>query len=283
MELDQAASLFRSAWKQDYLYQAPPLKNITLITDRDSAKSAEILASVQRYLAVLGPAESEWTVLTKADFQNVKDLIIACEQSPPDLIVTYRHLWTDEKDLHHSLGVYLDMLTQATSIPVLVLPHLQDKNYANVLENTDEVMVITDHLSEDQRLVDYGVRLTSRGGKLFLAHVESKVDYKRYINIIGKIPDLNTEIAEEKIANQLLKEPRDFILACTQQLAEQDLNLEVIPLVTFGHTVRSYRELLEKHQIALLVMNTKDGEQLAMHGDAYSIAVEFTHLPLLML
>jgi len=152
-----------------------------------------------------------------------------------------------------------------------------------VLKNTDEVMVITDHLAEDQRLVDYGVRLTSQGGKLFLAHVESKADYKRYIRVIGKIQDLDTEIAEKKIANQLLKEPRDFIQACTQQLEEQAIAIEVVPLVTFGHTVRSYRELLAKHNIDLLIMNTKDGEQLAMHGDAYSIAVEFTHLPLLLL
>ncbi len=279
MELDQIASQFRSAWKQQYAYREPTIRCVTLITDKPEEKSAGILRNVKRYLRILG--DVEWRVLGKPDYQSVKTLLDNCLENPPDLIVTYRHLFYEEKGLHHSLGVYLDMLTQATDIPVLVLPHLNNKQYAEVLNNTSEVMVMTDHLAEDHRLVDFGVRLTAREGTLFLAHVESMSDYKRYLKVIGKIPELDTDIAENKIANQLLKEPRDFIESCRVQLA--DLPLTLSPLITFGHTVKTYRELIKKHRVDLLILNTKDDEQLAMHGEAYSIAVEFTDVPLLLL
>ena len=44
-----------------------------------------------------------------------------------------------------------------------------------------------------------------------------------------------------------------------------------------------YRRLIERCEADLLVCNTKDEGQLAMHGQAYSVSVEFRHLPLLLL
>ena len=41
--------------------------------------------------------------------------------------------------------------------------------------------------------------------------------------------------------------------------------------------------LAEKHDVDLLVFNTKEEDQLAMHGVAYPLAVELRRLPLLML
>lgn len=283
MELDQMASMFRSAWKQDYAYTPPQLKKLLLITDKDSAKSAQILENVKAYLGVLNDDPPEWRVLSKEDYHTISVLIENCQAWQPDLIISYRHLWHDEKGLNHSIGAYLDMLTQCTDIPVLVLPHLENKDYTQALNSTQEVMVITDHLAEEQGIIDYGVRLTQQQGTLFLAHVEHMHVYKRYIKAISKIPDLNTEIAEDKIANQLLKEPRELIDKIVLTLDNSDIDLNIVPLVTFGHTVKTYRELLDKHSIDLLILRTKDGDQLAMQGDAYSIAVEFTDIPLLLL
>lgn len=283
MELDQMASMFRSAWKQGYQYSPPQLKKIVLITDKDRNKSAQILDNVKSYLSVLNDDPPEWEVVCKDDYHSVTALIERCQDWQADLIVSYRHLWNNEKGLHHSIGVYLDMLTQTTDIPVLVLPHLEDKNYAQVLQNTNEVMVITDHMAEEQSMIDYAVRLTENKGKLFLAHVEHMHVYKRYIDAISKISELNTDVAQEKIAHQLLKEPREFIAKIVEALEEGEINLEIIPLVTFGHTVKTYGELMKKHKIDLLILHTKDGDQLAMQGDAYSIAVEFTDIPLLLM
>ena len=47
--------------------------------------------------------------------------------------------------------------------------------------------------------------------------------------------------------------------------------------------VLGYKELVEENEIDLLVMYTKDEEQLAMHGIAYPLAVELRSTPLLML
>ena len=44
-----------------------------------------------------------------------------------------------------------------------------------------------------------------------------------------------------------------------------------------------YKRLIDEHAVDLLVLNTKDEDQLAMHGIAYALAVEMRQIPLLML
>jgi hypothetical protein len=41
--------------------------------------------------------------------------------------------------------------------------------------------------------------------------------------------------------------------------------------------------LIEQHEVDLLVLNTKDDDQFAMHGISYALAVELRQIPLLML
>ena len=43
------------------------------------------------------------------------------------------------------------------------------------------------------------------------------------------------------------------------------------------------RARIDEKNVALLVLNTKDHDQLAMHGLAYPLAVELNHVPLLLL
>ncbi len=47
--------------------------------------------------------------------------------------------------------------------------------------------------------------------------------------------------------------------------------------------IEEYRRLVEDQRVDLLVLNTLDGDQLAMHGQAYPLAVELRAVPLLML
>ncbi len=54
-------------------------------------------------------------------------------------------------------------------------------------------------------------------------------------------------------------------------------------LVAMGDRIEEYRRLIDDHRIDLLVLNTLDGDQLAMHGQAYPLAVELRNIPLLML
>ena len=51
----------------------------------------------------------------------------------------------------------------------------------------------------------------------------------------------------------------------------------------FGHRLEDVRSLVEERGADLLVLETKDHDQLAMHGLAYPIAIELRETPLLML
>ena len=144
-------------------------------------------------------------------------------------------------------------------------------------------MAITDHLTGDDRLVNMAAHFTSRGGRLFLTHVEDQALFARYIDAISKIPEIDTDIAREKVMARLLKGPADFIASCREVLAQRNLDIEVHDIVALGHRLREYEALIKDHGVDLLVFHTKDDDQLAMHGLAYPLAVELRHIPLLMI
>ena len=59
--------------------------------------------------------------------------------------------------------------------------------------------------------------------------------------------------------------------------------MEITETVDLGLHVDAYRQLVRSQGIELLVMNTKEKGQLAMHGLAYALAVEVNEIPLLLL
>lgn len=283
MQLDQAESMFRSAWKEEYEYHQLEINHVCIITDKDKQKSNKILENTKKFLSHLEEKTITWQVLCKDDPHSVQDLIDYLNEQKPDLIVSYRNLWHREKGLPATIGVYLDMLTQATDIPILVLPHLENKAYDEHLAKLDSVMVMTDHLSGDHRLVDYGVYFTDGAGTLYLTHIESEEVFDYYMDAISKIPDIPTEIARDELLKKLLKLPNDFIKSCITKINERKVDINIIDVVILGHAITDYLKLTELHQVDLLILNTKDGKQMAMHGIAYSIAVEFVSVPLLLL
>ena len=66
-------------------------------------------------------------------------------------------------------------------------------------------------------------------------------------------------------------------------MRDEGVPVTIEHVVRFGHRLSEYRSLIEEHEIDLLVLNTKEEDQLAMHGMAYELAVELRHIPLLML
>ena len=283
-KIDQFESVFKSADKAVYTYDRPTFDRVLLVTDLDQADAVDIAGRVRSFLTAVDDAGTRWDTLSGDAFGSVQALLESIEERQPDLIVTYRHLHSEAWRWPHSLGEYLDVMTQATSVPVLVLPHPDaDRALPHSIKDTDRVMAITNHLTGDSRLVNMAVRFTEPGGTCWLTHVENQPVFDRYMDAVSKIPAIDTDVAREALAAQLLKEPRDFIAACRVEIDAQGLPVSIEEVVVMGRRVDEYGDLIAKREIDLLVLHTKDGDQLAMHGAAYVLAVELRGIPLLML
>ena len=279
-KIDQFESVFKAADKPAFELQSVGVERVLLVTDLLESGADAFLERIQLLTHVA--RDAHWTLVRGDEYTNVAELLAIVERTSPDLIVMYRNLRAPAREYPYSLGVYVDVLTQATHIPVLLAPHptrLEDKE----LRRPECVMAVTDHLTGDNRLVSYAAMLTESGGRLLLTHVENEATFERYIGVIGKLPSIDTESAEIAIREQLLKEPRDFIESCRVVLQEAYSELKVESIVTLGRHLADYRRLIEEHDVDLLVLNTKDDDQLAMHGVAYPLTIELRDTSMLLL
>ena len=283
-KLDQFQSAFLAADKTTLHYEKLAVEHVLVVSDLDGDAAGELLNRVRTFLSVVDDDGTRWARLDGGGFSSVKQLLDAVDEQAPDLIVTYRHLHSSAWQWPHSLGEYLDVLTQATRVPVVVLPHPDAaRALPHALKNTERVMAITDHLDGDDRLVNYALGFTEAGGRCWLTHVEPTSVFEHYLDVISKIPEIDTESARELIERQLLKGPHDYIASCRRRIAEQHLSYEIGEIVAMGRRLGEYRRLITEHSVDLLVINTMDDDQLAMHGLAYPLAVELRQIPLLML
>ncbi len=281
--LDQFESMFRGADRDRYEYTRLEVRRALLVTDLEVPEAEAFLESLRPFLVELDGAE--WTVLGNDGYGDVDALRAQVTDLAPDLIVTYRNLRFRTWRWPYSLGVYLNVLTRETDVPVLVMPNpheLPEPPWRG--HETTRVMVLTDHLVGDDRLLDWGVRFVRPDGTLYLAHLEDDQVFERYLDVIGKLPSIDTAVAREDIKERLLKEPRDYALTCAEVLAAQGhLTHAVEPLVEMGHSLADYVRLIEERDVDLLVFRTKDEDQLALHGKAYSLAVRLRDVPILMI
>ena len=144
-------------------------------------------------------------------------------------------------------------------------------------------MAMTDHLAGDSRLINAALFFTREGGVLHLANFEDRQVFERYMDAIGRIPSIDSDQAREDLLERLLREARDYIQSCRLEVETQGNEVEITETVDLGLHVEAYRQLVRSNGIELLVMNTKEKGQLAMHGLAYALAVEVNEIPLLLL
>lgn len=280
--IDEFESMFRRADKEQYSCVEIPIESVTLVSDGSRSEAEAVEADVRQFISQLS-GTSGWRIITGDEYHTVSELMAAIDQQQTDLLITHRHLQETSLVPQHSLGVYLDVLTQTTSIPVLVLPGTAVSPMKLAERDCDRVMVVADHISGDNRLINYGAAMCRPGGTMWLCHVEDDLVFERYMQVIGRIPEIDTEAARVLIENQLLKEASDFIEECARVIHAEGPNIRVEPYVGRGHHLRDYRQLIEQHDADLLVLNTKDDDQLAMHGSAYSLSVELTDVSMLLL
>ncbi|MCP5067229.1 MAG: hypothetical protein GY946_11745 [bacterium] len=295
--VDQFESAFKRAMKTPYEHQPLQVSSVLLLSDLEGEDATRFESRVRSYLRALGKGPEDeptkWTHLAAEDFGDVDELLQLVKKQEPSLICTYRSLRSQAWRWSYTLGRYVDILAQETQVPVLLLPNPRAESEAPESfvhgaprygeSGTRTVMAMTDHLTGDHRLVDWAVRFTLPGGRLFLTHVEDGYTLDRYMDAISKIPQIETEEARELLQAQLLKEPRDYADSVSTILDK----LPDMPRVTgetrIGHHLSEYARLINEHEVDLLVLNTKDHEQLAMHGLAYPLVIELRHVPTLML
>ncbi len=283
--VDQFESMFRSASREVFRYERVNIESALVVTDRDEEKARLFGDQLRQFLRVVSADEKvRWRDVNGSEFRTAGELLAIVESAAPDIICTYRNLHSGAWKWPYSLGTHVDLLTQHTDVPVMLLPHPEaERSAEHAIENTDTVMAIADHLTGDHRLVNYALRFTENGGTLWLTHVEDEATFGRYMEIISKIPTIDTDEARETVREQLLKEPQDYIDNCDEVLRAAGTQVTVEHLVVFGHHLSEYKRLIEQDEVDLLVLNTKDKDQLAMHGIAYALAVELRQIPLLML
>jgi hypothetical protein len=283
--VDQFESVFRSAARTVFQAEPVEIESVLVISDGDGSAAEEFAARSRSFLEILDQRENlRWTTVSGSEYSTVPDLLDRVETERPGLICTHRHLHSESWRWPYTLGEYLDVLTQATTTPVLVIPHPERPEFQQLAgRRPRSVMAMTDHLTGDHRLVNYAAHVTHPGGRLLLGHVEDDAIFERYMEAISKISTINTDVARKEIKARLLKDPEDYVDSCREGLARVWPELTVEAMVTSGHHIRAYRHLVEEHKVDLLVMNTKDEDQLAMHGLAYSLAIELRAIPLLLL
>ena len=281
--IDQFESVFKAADKPVFEPESLDFNRLLIVTDLQQDAAEQFCGQVRTLLRTLDEPDASWQVLTGDQYGTVGELLQKVGESRCDMVCMYRNLHEPAREYPYSLGVFVDVLTQVTALPVLLMPHPGHLEDMAPLEAADTIMAITDHLTGDHHLVSFAARCTPDDGRLLLTHVEDKASFERFMGVIGRVPSIDTDDARQSILERLLKEPDDYIDSASTVLHDTRPSLRIEKIVALGHHLTDYRQLIAEHDVDLLVLNTKDDDQLAMHGLAYPLAVELRKTPMLLL
>lgn len=275
---------FRAISKEVFVYEPVQIDKTLVITDLAPGAAISFVGDVRNFLSSIDHDDAERIVVDNETSANLAALSNQIESEKPDLIATYRHLYSQGWRWPVSLGEHLDVLTQATAKPVLVLPQPEAEHAAaHSLTDTPHVMAITDHLLEEASLINSALSFTAPQGTCWLNHIEAEAQFERYTTAISKLPQIDTETAREGLESQLLKAPHDYVKSCRVAIEAAEVPIKNEEVVTMGRRLDANSRLIDEREIALLLMRTEDEDQLAMHGLAYPLAVELRKIPLPML
>jgi hypothetical protein len=164
--VDQFESVFRAAARTVFEPETVSIGSVLVVCDGNGSEAEEFTARSHAFLDVLDTSENlRWVTVQGKDFNTVPELLERVETERPGLICTHRHLHSESWRWPYTLGEYVDVLTQATTTPVLAMPHPERPEFQELAGSRPQaVMAVTDHLTGDNRLVNYAAHVTQRGG-----------------------------------------------------------------------------------------------------------------------
>jgi hypothetical protein len=258
------------------------LANVLVLTDSGNSSSG-FLERVQSFIASGDLAKMPGFTELKLPIPNSRsDFLNVIENHKADLIVSHHHLFETFTDPGLGLGTYLETLLQASPNPLMIVPHYLDPGLTPATEKLEDVLVISDHFSNSDELVNWSAEFVSNSGALWLTHVESEVNFERVMLAIARIPELDTETARTTLYTELLHESMSYIQSCKQQLAKKNPTLTVELLACMGQPLNTYRQWLRSDKHELLVIPALAEEHFAQRALTAQLATEFPQIALLI-
>ena len=275
--VDEFESVFRAATRKVFHIDRPELNRALIVCDLGGDARDGYVSGVRNWLeSICGQIE----VADVDAWHNVTSLRALITEKSPDLLVSYRGVRTDAWRFGDSLGIHLNTMTRGLKLPTIVTPHPEHKQIVNPIRS---IMVLTDHLTGDDRLVNFGMRLgPGEDLELHLVHMENDAAFDRFVEAVSKVPEVDTNVVRETVLNQLLKEPHDYIQHVREMLDAQGISANVQAHIQTGHLVSDYRAILEKANPDLVVFPTLSEDRIALDGAAYSLAVNLTERLIVM-
>ena len=278
--IDQFESVFRSAVKPTYEPSSLHFEKVLVVTDLAQSEHKRYREELEPILKHLCP-EAELSMTSPEVSSDVSGLIQEIEKCCPHLVITHRHLHSSQQH-SYTLGDHIEVLTQLTEVPILLFPHHSEWR-GDQFRVPDRVMVLTDQLEDHPQLIDAALSIVQPQGLISLAHIEDEAQFNRYMGFISKIPEIDTETARSSLKKQIVKEAEDFVKVIAQTLEDQELGVSIHSDIRMGHQLKTYVSMVELNRIDMVVMQSKDDDQIAIHGLSYPLAVEVSSLPLLIL
>ncbi len=284
MKFDEFESVFRSAIKERYSYSPPDVGAVVVVIDRDRQVAEGMVAELRELNSGLSRiGEVSWHTVCVDDFAGIAPLLGRVQELQAGLVVTWRNVFGLADDSSFALGSVVETLSQALDVPVLVMPGEGAERRLPARQQVDSVLVVTDHLTGARRLIDWGLLLTPDQGTIYLAHIEDQATFERYMDAIGRIPSMDTDVARDRLAAKLLQLPSDYIESVVTEMASCGISETVVPIVRMGDPLGEYESLVAESEIDLVLVHSKDASQRAMEGTAYALTVELADTPVLML
>ena len=276
LKIDHFASLFRAADKEQVDIPMVRISKVALVTDVSIDESHQLW---ERWKGIL-PNPVEMVLLDGSMTQSLPKLVDSLKEIEVDLVMTYRCLHSDAWQYPYAVGSYIEVLTQIVPFPVLLMPHIHEesKTYANA----KSILLLSAELTKEAALVGFAGAFSTKETQLLLAQIDDKSTFLRIIDIISKIPQIDTDDAKQYITERREQEMNDWVFRCTQNLSQQPNAPVVSQIDMLDPSMKECAAVIGQHNAELVVINTKDDEQLAIHGLAYPIMVQFRQLPLLL-